>query len=127
MNQILRSKDMSELKDLPKKLMQIGTTCQRYNIGKVYFSSILPSRRTSFNIGEINEVFITDVIELCHKDNFVFLDHQNVTSDNLWVDGIYLTISVKALLARDFAEKINEFRILIFRGILSSRFYKSSR
>ena len=63
MNQILRSKDMSELKDLPKKLMQIGTTCQRYNIGNVYFSSILPSKRTSFNTGEINEVFMTDVIE----------------------------------------------------------------
>ena len=38
-NDILRSKDISELKDLPKKIMQIGTTCQRYNIGKVYVSS----------------------------------------------------------------------------------------
>ena len=35
-NDILRSKDMSELKDLPKKNMQIGTSCQRYNIAKVY-------------------------------------------------------------------------------------------
>ena len=26
-NDILRSKDISELKDLPKKIMQIGTTC----------------------------------------------------------------------------------------------------
>ena len=37
-NDILRSKDMSELKDLPKKIMQIRTTCQRYNIGKVCVS-----------------------------------------------------------------------------------------
>ena len=32
-NDILRSKGMSELKNLPKKIMQTGTTCQRYNIG----------------------------------------------------------------------------------------------
>ena len=35
-NNILRSKDMSELKDLPKKIMEIGTTCQGYSIGKVW-------------------------------------------------------------------------------------------
>ena len=62
MNDILRSKDMSELKDLPIKIMQIGTTRQRYNIGKVYVSSILPSTGTSFNIGQIKEV----IKELCH-------------------------------------------------------------
>ena len=104
-NDILRSKDMSELKDLPKKIMQIGTTCQRYNIGKVYVSSVLPSTRTSFNIGQINET----IKELCHKNNFVFIDHQNITSNDLWVDAIHLRNSRKALLARDFAEKLNEF------------------
>ena len=61
-NDILRSKDMSELEDLPKKIMQIGTTCQRYNVGKVYVSSIFPLTRTSFNIGQINEI----IKELCH-------------------------------------------------------------
>ena len=34
-NDILQRKDMSELKDLPKKVMQIGTTCPTHNIGKV--------------------------------------------------------------------------------------------
>ena len=48
-NDILRSKDMSELKDLAEKNMQIRTTCQHFNIGKVYVSSILPSTRTFFN------------------------------------------------------------------------------
>ena len=45
---IFRSKNMSE--DLPKKIIQIGTIFQRYNIGKVYVSSILPSTRTLFKI-----------------------------------------------------------------------------
>ena len=35
-NDILRNKDRSELRDPVKNIMQIGTTCQRYNIGKVY-------------------------------------------------------------------------------------------
>ena len=36
--------------------MQIGTTCQSHGISKVYASSILPSTRTSIDIGQINEV-----------------------------------------------------------------------
>ena len=103
-NDILRSKDMSELKDLPKKIMQIGITCQRYNIGKIYFSSILPSTGTFFNIGQINKI----IKELCHKNHF-FIDHQNITSNDPWVDDIHLANSGKAILARDFAEKVNEF------------------
>ena len=39
-----------------EKIMQIGTTCQRYNIGKVYVSSILSSARTFSNISQINKV-----------------------------------------------------------------------
>ena len=51
-NDIPWSKDMSELTDLQKKIIQIETTCQSYNIGKVYVSSILgPSTRTSFKLG----------------------------------------------------------------------------
>ena len=42
--------------------MQVGTTCQRFNISKVYLSSIFPSTRTSFNIDQINEA----IKELCH-------------------------------------------------------------
>ena len=77
-NDTLRSKDMSELKDLPKEIMQIGKTCQSYNIGKVYVSSILSSTRTSIDIGQINEV----MKELCYKNNFAFIDHQNMTCND---------------------------------------------
>ena len=85
--------------------MQIVTTCQRYDIVKVYVSSILPSTRTSFNIGQINEA----IKELCHKNNSVFIDNQNITSNDLWVDDIHLTNSGKAIFARDFVEEVNEF------------------
>ena len=104
-NDILGSKDISELKDVPKKIIQIGTTCQRYNIGKVYISSILPSTRAFFSKGQINEA----IKELCHTNNFVFIDLQNITSNDLSVDGIHLINSGKVMLGRDFAEKVNEF------------------
>ena len=54
-NGILRSKGMSKLKDFPKKITQIGTICQRFNIGKLYVSPILTSAWTFFNVGQINE------------------------------------------------------------------------
>ena len=43
-------------KTFRRKRMQIGTTCQSHNISKVYVSYILPSTRTSIDIGQINEV-----------------------------------------------------------------------
>ena len=88
-----------------KKIIQIGTTWQRYNIGKIYVSSTLPSTRTSFNIVQINEVMKA----LCHKNSFVFIDHQSITSNDLWVDGVLPTNSGKAILARDVVEKVNGF------------------
>ena len=39
----------------------------------------------------------------------VFIDHQNIISNDLWAVGIHLTNSGKAILTRDFAKKVNEF------------------
>ena len=69
-----------------------------------YSSSILPLIRASIDISQINEA----IKELYHKNNFVFADHQNTTSNDFWVDCIHLENSGKAILARDFAEKDNE-------------------
>ena len=85
--------------------MQIGTTFHRDNIVQVYVSSILPLTRISIDISHINGV----VKELYHKNYFVLTDHQNITSNDLQIDGIDLTDSVKAILARDFAGKVNKF------------------
>ena len=60
---------------------------------------------TSFNIDQINEA----IKELCDENNFVFIDHQKITSNDLWEDGIHLTNSGKTILARDFTVKLNEF------------------
>ena len=101
---ILPSKDISKLKDLPKTIMRIGITCQSYNIGEVHVSSNISSLRTSICTGQINK----GIKELCHRNNFVFVDHKKLISNDLWVDSIYLANSGKSLLAGDFVKNINE-------------------
>ena len=43
------------------------------------------------------------------QKQFFFIDHQNITSNDLWVYGIHPANSGKAILERDFAEKVNDF------------------
>ena len=73
--------------------------------GPYFFVNLRFCPYTSFNIDQINEA----IKELCDENNFVFIDHQKITSNDLWVDGIHLTNSGKAILARDFTVKLNEF------------------
>ena len=49
-NDILRSKHYFELDNLPGNIIKVGNTCQKYNIGKIYMSEIVPSTRTNINI-----------------------------------------------------------------------------
>ena len=54
-NDILRSKHYDELDKLPGNIIKVGNTCQKYNIGKLCISTILPSTRTNINIFDINK------------------------------------------------------------------------
>ena len=87
--------------------MQIGVTCKRYNIVKVYVSLTLLLTRAFFNIGQINEI----IKELCNKNTFVIIDHhQNIISDDLSADGIHLKIQNS-----NFRIQNSNVRILILR------------
>ena len=46
MNGILRCKNYEELEELPSDIMKIAHTCQKYNIGKIFISSIVICTRT---------------------------------------------------------------------------------
>ena len=56
-NDILRSKH-DELDKLPGNITKVGNTCQKYNIGKIYTSAILPSARTNINIFDIDKNYV---------------------------------------------------------------------
>ena len=70
-NDILRSKN-DKFDKLPENIRKVGNTCQKYNIGKIYISAILPSTRTNINVFDINE----KLRDLCMKHNFEFIDHE---------------------------------------------------
>ena len=103
-NDILRSKH-DELDKLPENIIKVGNTCQKYNIGKIYISAILPSTRTNINIFDINK----KLRDLCMKHNFEFIDHEQITSKFLWNDGIHLLDTGKSILGQNFVNRVSNF------------------
>ena len=102
-NDILRNKNDTDLNNLPDSILEIANTCQNYNIGKIFISALLPSKRTKVNISQINET-------LKHlRNNSIFAEHKNIGFDDLWADGIYLLNSGKAMLGSNFVSEVNRY------------------
>ena len=90
---------------MPESILEIANTCQNYNTGKIFISALLPSKRTKVNISQINET----LKHLCSRYNFIFVEHENIGFDDLWVDGIRLMNSGKAMLGSNFASEVNRY------------------
>ena len=46
-------------------ILEIANACQNYNIGKIFISAILPSKRTRVNLSQINNtlnIYIPEII-----------------------------------------------------------------
>ena len=104
-NDILRNENDTDLNNLPESILEIANTCQNYNIGKIFISALLPSKRTKANISQINET----LKQLCSRNNFIFVEHENIGFDDLWVDGIHLLNSGKAVLGSNFVSEVNRY------------------
>ena len=104
-NDILRHKNENELKNLPEDILKIANSCRNHNINKVFVSSILPSLRTSIDIEKINN----ELKNLCFRNGFEFIYHQQITTSHLWEDGVHLTNRGKSILANNFVTKVNNF------------------
>ena len=68
-------------------------------------SALLPLRRTKNNISQINET----LKHLRSRNNFIFVEHENIDFDDLWVDGIHLLNSGKAMLGSNFVSEVNRY------------------
>ena len=99
LNDVLRCKNEPELEELITNIIETGETCQKYKLSKTFVSSIMPSSRTKINIKSINE----KLNNLCFTNNFNFIDHQEIISNDIWVDRINLKHLGKARLAKVFA------------------------
>ena len=97
-NDILRHKNENELKNLPEDILKIANSCRNHNINKVFVSSILPSLRTSIDIEKINN----ELKNLCFRNDFEFIYHQQITTSHLCKDGVHLINRGKSILANTF-------------------------
>ena len=104
-NDILRNENDTDLNNLPESILEIANTCQNYNIGKIFISALLPSKRTKFNISQINET----LKRLCARNSFIFVKHKNICFHDLWVDGIHLLNSGEAMLVSNFVSEVNRY------------------
>ena len=104
-NDILRCKNDEELKELLIIIMKIAHTCEEYNIGKIFISSIATCIRTFANIAKINE----DTKKMCISNNFEFIAHNQIAAKDLWKDNVHLTESGKVFLARNSLDRITIF------------------
>ena len=104
-NDILRHNDKNELKNLPEDILKTANYRKNHNINKVFVSSILPSLRTSIDIKKINN----ELKNLCFRNDFEFIYHQQITTSDLWEDGVHLTNRGKSILAKTFVTKVNNF------------------
>ena len=102
---ILWNKNDTDLNNPRESILEIANTCQNYNIGKIFISALLPSKRTKVNISQINET----LKHLCSRNNFIFVEHENIGFDDLWVDGIHLLNSGKAMLGSNFVSEVNRY------------------
>lgn len=94
-NSILQSKSENGLKESPNNIIGTARPCRSYSIGKIFISSILPSRKTSININSINDT----LKQLCHKNNFAFIVSIETTSNELWEASIHLVEDDKVLFS----------------------------
>ena len=100
---ILRCKNDEESKELANNIMRIAHTCQQYNIGKIFISSIVTCTKTFADIAKIHE----DIKNMCISNNIEFIEHNHITTKDLWKDGVHLAKSGKAFLARNLLDRIN--------------------
>ena len=105
-NDIIKCKNKSEeIKNLPNDILGIAKTCQNYNIGTFFISSILPTTRSDINISQINE----SLKNLCMVNNFQFIEHAQITSNSLGKDGLHLLDSGKSILGFNFVNCIDSY------------------
>ena len=76
---ILWNKNDTDLNNLRESSLEIANSCQNYNIGKIFISALLPSKRTKINISQINET----LQHLCSRNNFIFVEHKYVGFNDL--------------------------------------------
>ena len=53
-------------------------------------------------------ISLTIQIKFCQKHGYRFIDNSNISSENLWQDGLHLNNSDKSILLKYYAVTLND-------------------
>lgn len=104
-NNITSSNQEQTTYEIAHEIMQLGDLCKRNGVNKVLISGITTRRSISLRrrAVEVNSI----LKESCEERGFTFIDNGNISSSDLWDDGLHLAESGKAILANNFIFHVN--------------------
>ena len=95
-NDILRNKNDTDMNKLPESISNC-IYLQKYLYWLYYHQR------------EPDSIYHKSMKPLCSRNNFMFVEHKNIGFDDLWVDGIHLLNSGKAMLGSNFVSEVNRY------------------
>ena len=95
-NDILRNKNDTDMNKLPESISNC-IYLQKYLYWLYYHQR------------EPDSIYHKSMKPLCSRNNFMFVEHKNIGFDDLWVDGIHLLNSRKAMLGSNFVSEVNRY------------------
>jgi hypothetical protein len=104
-NNITTSTQEQTTYEIAHEIMQLGDLCKRNGVNNVLISGITTRRSISLRrrAVEVNKI----LKESCENRGFSFIDNKNISSSDLWDDGLHLAESGKAILANNFISHVN--------------------
>ena len=99
--------EIMDVKDLSKRLIDIGKKCKSYGVEEVIFSSILVKKQIKLTkiIRQVNDALRAE----CVRNDFHFVDNNNVTREYLYTDGVHLNNDGTRLFAGNLVNFLNDF------------------
>ena len=88
----------SNIDTVSKDIINIANHCKNFSVKQIIILGLtLITRLKASFIYEFNK----SIKELCQKHGYSFIDNSNVSSKNLWQDGLHLDNSGKGVLLND--------------------------
>ena len=100
------SNGMPNITKVVEDIVDIGLNCRNYNIGNIFVSSIVYCEKVD------NELIVSlnkKLHEECVKNGFVFIDNEEVSSYDLWSDGVHMVESGKSIVANNIIDSVKNF------------------
>ena len=95
----------SNIDTVSKDIINIANHCKNFGVKQIIISGLtLTTRLKASFICQLNK----SVKELFQKHGYSFIDDSNVSSENLWQDGLHLNNSGKGVFLNNYVVTLND-------------------